>query len=98
LQGAAAAFGRRDPGNLERKLDIGQQRHPGEQSATLRHIGHVGVDAVERLAVAIDRAARGPFNAGDELEQRRFSGAARAEQADEGICRNGQIDVFERRH
>ena len=36
----AAAFGRSDAGYLQRKLDVGEQRHPGKQAAPLRHIGH----------------------------------------------------------
>src|SRR5574341_1083299 len=82
----------RDVTQLETKLNIRQHRAPGKQCKGLKHYGAVGSGRGDRCAVDGDLAAVVRDQAVDQSKQRGFATSARADDAEELVFANGQVD------
>ena len=84
--------------DLERQMDVLDQRAPGQQIGVLEHHADLRVRPGDRRAVQ-EHAARGQLvQAGHRPEQRGFAAARRPEHADQLALGHGHRVVFERVH
>src|SRR5712691_4902071 len=90
---AAIRFG--NPPLAQAERDVFAYGQPREQRVRLKH--HAAIRARFRylLPVENDAAARRPVKPGDDTEQRGFSAARRAEDGDEVIVADAEIDRFQ---
>ena len=90
--GRAPVFGGAEP-HVLRHREIGEQRGLLEDDGKPGLPDHVGVSAVHRLAVDLDRAAVGPDRAGRHADQRRLARAVLADEPVDLAPANRQADI-----
>src|SRR6185312_14739649 len=83
---------------LQPEHHIAEHVEPREKRGFLKHHEAMPPRPDNRLAIGKDAAAVGHGQPGDDIEQRRFPAAARANEAEEFAGRDGQRDVIERMH
>jgi len=98
------ALGAVDFSETQRKLDVFFEGHTWKKIEGLKNHPH-GLPAVagkfegghfrEILALGDDRSGAGAVEAGDEIEQRGFSGTGAAEQSEKFACRNHERDLVD---
>ena len=93
-----ARFGLVEPEDFGRQQDVVEHRAPLQQHGLLEHDADVAGRAQERRAVEQQLAARRPDERADQLEQGRFSAAGRADQRDEFVLLDREIDILQGRH
>src|SRR5258708_118648 len=84
------------PADLSRQQDIVEHAAPLQQHRLLEHDPHVARRARERHAVVEQEAARWADEPADQLEQRRLTAAGGADQRDEFVPPDREIDLRER--
>ena len=96
LHGAIIPLGLADALELEVEGDVVDRRQPRHQGRLLEH--HAAVRARPLHLLAVDQRPPGSrlLEAGDDVEQGRLAAAGRAEQADEIIGLDVEIDVVQR--
>ena len=86
-----------------RERDVLEHRHVGEQASRLEHHAHLAAQRVQGVGVELvngpardpDRSAVGLLLPADQAQQRRFSGAARAEDRDDFAAGNREAQAFQ---
>ena len=78
------------------ELDVLRDREPGKQRIFLEHDAAVRPRRPDRLAVEPQVAARRLLEAGDDVEQGGLSATARAEDGEELVVGDVEIDAVER--
>ena len=86
------------PRQLERQLDVGDDRSPRQQRRFLERDAEVMVAARGRRLLAVHErlAARGRLEVGEDPQDRRLPAARRAEQRGERARRRREVDAVER--
>jgi hypothetical protein len=90
----------RDPPHPQSVLDVLRHRHVREQCVILEHgvdVADVGRYLRDVLVAEFDAPGVGALEAGDHAQQRRLSGARRAEQREE-LAPDRQIEVMHGGH
>src|SRR6516165_4454912 len=89
------ALARRHASELETKSDVVEYGHPGEERIVLEHYPSVGAGTGDWPAADVDAATRRLLETGYDVEQCRFSAAARSKQADELTVLHRHQDAVE---
>ena len=95
LDGAAAAFGRRDALRLEAQFDIAEHGQPGKQRKALEHHRDAAHRPSDRLAAVFDMPQAWRQQPGEDAQKGRFSGARFAEHRDDLTLMQGEVDILE---
>ena len=85
----------RPSGRAQHRLDVLLHRHPRVEGEALEDDGDAGVEAVQRLAVVENLAVRRLDQAGEDAQDGRFAAAGRAEQGDDLVGPDGEVDVLQ---
>src|ERR1041385_3926712 len=85
-----------DAANLERDLDVLDERAPGQQVVFLRDVTDIGVDAVDGAAGVADRPAARRQKTDDEIQERRLAASRGPDDRDELTLLNGEIHCVDR--
>src|SRR5512145_1394214 len=93
------ALGRRHTiAELQAEEDVAKDGQPGKQGGLLKHHQTMGPGFVDGLAVGLDDATVRLLEAGDNVEQRRFTATTGTDEADElSIC-NAERHIVEGVH
>jgi hypothetical protein len=86
------------PQRLQPDLDVLQHREPGEQRKGLEHHRHFGCWALDAAAGNPDLATARRHEAGDDAQQGGLAAARAAEQRDDLVAGEGEVDVVEHEH
>ena len=77
------------------ELDVLHHRQPRVQAVMLEHHGTVGARPGHRPAIGQQVAGCVVFEAADDAQQRRFAAAGSADEGDELVAGNVEIDLFQ---
>src|SRR5450759_402779 len=93
------ALGARHAARLETEFDVGERAAPRQQAVFLEHVADAAPcgEVPRWRAVEAYLAAVGLENAGDDVEQRALAAAGGAEDREDRMRGNGEIDVFQYR-
>src|SRR5262249_42706302 len=93
----ADALGLRRRSRFQSEFDVAQRRAPRQQPIVLKHVARRApiVQFVARRAADADAAAIGLDDAGDDVEQGALPRARSAEQADDRMVPDAEIDVLQ---
>ena len=80
----------------QRELDIAEGGEPGQQRVALEDDAAVEPRAVDRLAIDGDSALVLAVEPGDDREKRGLAAAGGADERDEFVLADGEVDALER--
>jgi hypothetical protein len=96
--GRLRPLARRHALDLEPKLDVLGGGLPGEERVVLEDHAAVGSGPAHHVAVDEYRAPGGATQAGQDVEERRLPASARADDGDELVARDLEIEPADRHH
>jgi len=88
----------RKPAKLDRQQHVVEHGPPRQQHRRLEHHRGLRRGAVQWFAVELDRSCGGGQQSGEQLEQRRLSATALANDRDELAVEDLEVEVLKRRH
>src|ERR1043166_10172788 len=79
-----------DAANLQRDLDVLDERAPGQKVVFLRDVTDIGVDAVDAAAAVDDLSSARRQKTDDEIQERGLAASGGADDRDELSLFNGE--------
>ena len=86
------------PAHLEGEADVLLDRQPGEEGVLLEHDAAVGAGTLDELSVAVDLAAGGLEQSGDNIQQGALAAAGGSDDADELVVVDVKRHAVEGNH